>query len=206
MDTPPRGGSRGRLSLLGGKNQPRRLRDSEEIRRRRSVVGLTLAGLGILLLVAGAVTARVEAPPAIEVSPDGVTEVPPTHFFQQPWVLFADVDAPRRVPDLSDVGCRPLGPLSTPVQPEDMTAYGSRVVDDAPIHALALFSRSGEGAAIACDGAQAYAPLWLMPVSEAPTLTPTAITIFAFVLLIGGALAHPATADLRLRRRPRSAP
>lgn len=201
MDALPRGGSRPRTSLFRGKDRPRRLRDSQGVRRRRGVAGLTLVGLGIACLVAGAVTARADSPPMVEVTAQGVTEVPPTHFFQQPWVLFGAADDPRRVPDLSEVGCRPLGPLSTPVQPKDLTQFGSRVVDDQPIHALAVLSRSGEGAALECDGAQAHAPLWLMPVSEAPTLTPTAITIFAFALLIAGGLTHPATADLRFRRR-----
>ncbi|WP_162598679.1 hypothetical protein [Nocardioides gilvus] len=137
----------------------------------------------------------------VEVAAQGVTEVPRTYFFQHPWVLMADVDDPRRVPPLTAVGCRPLGSLSLPAQPEDLTAYGSRVVgDDEPIHALALLSRSGKDAAIECDGAQPHAPLWLMPASDAPTLTPTAITILAFALLIAGALAHPRTAELRFRR------
>lgn len=183
-----------------GKSGPPRLRDSQRIRRRRALAGITLGVLGLVLLLAGVLTARVEAPPLVEVASHGVTEVPQTHFFQQPWVLFGNVDDPRRVPELAEIGCRPLGSLSLQDQPDDMTTFGSRVVDDEPIHALSLLSRSGEDAAIECTRAGSHAPLRLMPASEAPTLTPTAITILAFVLMVVGALVHPATIELRLRK------
>lgn len=178
-----------------------KLRDSRAIRRRRSWAGLVLIVIGLLLLATGFLTARVAAPPAVAVDPSGTTEVPRTYFFQRPWVLFGQVDDPRRVPSPAEIGCRPRGSLSLPSQPQDMTAYGSRVVDDDSIFAIALLSRSGSESSIECSGARRHAPLWLMPSSEAPTLTPTAITILAFALLVAGALTHPATTELRARGR-----
>lgn len=178
-----------------------RMVDSARRDRRRKILGLTLIALGVLLVAAGLAARQVAPPPLTQVTADGTTEVPRTWFFQEPWVLFADVSDPRRPPALSEIGCRPGGDLSVPRQPTDLTRFGSRVIDDRPLSAVALLSRSGGSAALQCTGAQRFAPLWLAPASPAPPLTPTAIVVAGFLALVAGGLVHPSTANFHLGRR-----
>jgi hypothetical protein len=182
-----------------------RLRDSSRQHRRRAIAGLALLALGLVVVVGGVVANNIPPPPTTRVAADGVTAVPRTWFFQNEWVLFGSVTDPRRVPAPSVIGCRPANGLSIPAQPADLTRYGSRVVDGQPVSAMVLFSHSGGDAAIRCDGASVREPLWLMQSSPAPPFTPTAIVIVGILLLVVGALVHPSTANLQLRRKPREA-
>lgn len=196
-----------RARALGSRRRDRRqrLQDSSAIRRRRSIVGLLLLLVGAGALGFGIVTARTEPPAPVEIDPDGTTAVPATHFYQQPWVLYAQIPDPRAVPSLEEIGCRTTGPLPVPAQPADLTEYGSRVVDGQSIAAVAVLGRSGDGAAIACDGAAALAPLWLRPASDAPPFTPIAIALLGVLLLTAGLLVHPGVTEIpsHLRRRSR---
>ncbi|HEY0949924.1 hypothetical protein [Nocardioides sp.] len=191
--------------LLGGGHgrdqRAPRLRDTARIRRRRAWVAIALLVLGLGCAGFGVVAGRAAPPSPIQLDPDGVTSVPATHFYQSPWVLYGQVDDPRRVPSLTDVGCAPDGDLRLPEQPDDMTQYGSRVIDGVSIAALALLSRSGSQASVRCSDAADYAPLWLMPSSVAEPFTATGIAILGAVLLVVGALVHPATDELPARWR-----
>jgi len=191
---------RGRWRGLRRTDEPR-LHDSTAIRRRRSIAGLLLVVVGVACIVFGAAAGRADPPPAVQLDPDGVTAVPRTHFFQSPWILYARVDDPRRTPGLESIGCTPRGDLSVPAQPEDLTQYGSRVVDGVPIAAVALLSRSGGDASMACASATAHDPLWLMPSSVAEPFTATGIAILGALLVVAGALTHPATDELPERWR-----
>ena len=183
-----------------------RLQDSTVRQRRRALVGALLAVAGLAAVGFGVMAARTDAPPAIELAADGTTPVPATHFYQQPWVLYAQVDDPRRVPSLDAIGCRTAGDLSLPAQPADLTKYGSRVVDDQSIAAVAVLGRSGADAAITCAGAESHAPLWLRPASDAPPFTPIAIVLLGVLALVAGVLVHPSVAELpaRFARRSRA--
>lgn len=181
--------------------QQRRLRDTRRRRRRLGAVGLALAAAGLAVLVLGVATNRAAPPPATRVNPDGVTPVPQTRFYQNQWVLFGTTDDPRRVPTLSQVGCQPVSGLTPPVQPADMTAFGSRVVEGQSISALAVIGHADEGAVLRCAGAGAHEPLWLLPSSEAPPFTPTGIIILGVLLMVAGALVHPATVNIRWPNR-----
>jgi hypothetical protein len=191
------------MTLVPRKSSPQRLQDSSAIRRRRSLLGLLLMLVGAAALTFGIVTARTEAPAPVEIDADGTTAVPPTHFYQQPWVLYAEVDDPRRVPDLDEIGCRTEGDLSLPAQPADLTEYGSRVVDGESIAAVALLSRSGPDAAITCADAGSFGPLWLRPSSDAPPFTPIAIALLGVLVLVAGLLVHPTVAEIPTRLRDR---
>lgn len=182
--------------------RPRRLRDSESRRRWRARSAWLLLVAALAALVLAYLAARVAQPEPLAVDPDGVTGVPRTYAVHNPWVLFAAVDDPRRVPDLGDLGCRTEGDLGVAVQPADMTEYGARVVDDTSIAAVALLGRSGEQARLVCEGAVRHAPLLLAPSSQAPPFAPSALAILGVALLVAAALAHPATDELpgRLRR------
>lgn len=159
--------------------------------------------LGAGALGFGVVTAQMEPPPAVEIAADGTTDVPATHFYQHPWVLYAKVSDPRRVPDLDEIGCRTEGGLTVSAEPTDLTEYGSRVVGGESISAVAVFSRSGEDAAITCDGAGAHAPLWVRPSSDAPPFTPIAIALVGVLVIVAGLLVHPAVAEIPSRLRNR---
>lgn len=189
-----------------GSNRRQRLQDSTAIRRRRSIAGVVLLVAGAATIGYGVTTARTDPPVPIEIDSDGTTAVPGTHFYQQPWVLYAKVADPRRVPALTEVGCHTEGDLAVPPQPDDLTTYGSRVVDDQSIAAVAVLGRSGDEAAITCSGAGAYAPIWLRPASDAPPFTPIAIALLGVLVFIAGALVHPSIVELpgRLRRGRRS--
>lgn len=198
------GESLGRRLLGAGRTRdPRapRLRDTARIRRRRALAAIVLLVLGLGCAGFGIVAGRAAPPSPIQLASDGVTSVPGTHFYQSPWVLYGQVDDPRRVPSLVDVGCTPEGDLHLPEQPGDMTQYGSRVVDGVSIAAIALLSRSGSHATVRCADAADYAPLWLMPSSVATPFTATGIAILGAVLLVIGALVHPATDELPARWR-----
>lgn len=188
-----------RFSLARGRGardgRSRRLQDSAATRRRRQVAGLLLLVVGLATLVFGVLAGRVAAPPPVQISAEGVTQVPSTRFFQSPWVLYGRVDDPRRTPPVDEVGCVPEGGLDLPTQPEDLTAFGSRVVDGVPVAAIALLGHSGDDAAVRCTGADDHAPLWLMPSSDAPPLTATSIAILGVLLLVVAALVHPSTID-----------
>jgi len=199
--------SRGRRLLGAGRGRDRRaprLRDSQRIRRRRAVGAIALLVLGVAGAVFGVAAGRADPPPPVRVDPEGVTAVPATHFYQSPWVLYGQVDDPRRVPSAADVGCAPEGDLDLPDQPADMTVYGSRVVDGVSIAAIALFSHSGSHASVRCTGAAGHAPLWLMPSSVAEPFTATGIAILGALLLVAGALVHPATDEIPERLRSAS--
>jgi hypothetical protein len=173
----------------------RRLRDSAKARRRLGIAGLVLLVLGIGVLGFGVYAGRATPPPPVQLVGEGVTDVPRTHFYQNPWVLFGAVDDPRRPPTTEEVGCVPASGLTLPRQPEDPTTLGSRVVEGVPISAIAVFGRSGSEASIRCTGAADYEPLWLMPSTEAPPLTSTSLIIAGVLLLVFAALTHPATID-----------
>lgn len=190
------------MSLVRRRGGPPRL-DSAAIRRRRTLLGLALVLAGGMVLAFGIVTARTDAPAPVEVAADGTTTVPAVHFYQQPWVLYARVDDPRRVPDLAEIGCRTAGDLSLPPQPDDLTRYGSRVVDGESIAAVALVGRSGDDGRLVCSDAGRHAPLWLRPASDAPPFTPTAITLLGMLVLVGGLLVHPTLTELPARVRDR---
>jgi len=198
------GGSLGRRLLGASRGRdPRapRLRDTARIRRRRAAAAVALLVLGVAGAGFGIVAGRTAPPAAVQLDPDGVTSVPGTHFYQSPWVLYGQVDDPRRVPSLADVGCTPEGDLELADQPGDMTVYGSRVVDGVSIAAVALLSHSGDHAAVTCSEAADHAPLWLMPSSVAEPFTATGIAILGALLLVAGALVHPATDELPARWR-----
>ncbi len=183
-----------------------RLHDSTRQQQRRILLGLVLLAVGLAVVIGGVVANNVPPPSATRVAADGVTAVPRTWFFQNEWVLFGSVSDPRRVPAPAVIGCRAEHGISIPAQPEDLTRYGSRVVDGQPVSAMVLFSHSGGDAAIRCDNASAREPLWLMQSSPAPPFMPTAIVIAGILLLVVSALVHPSTANLQLRRRrPREA-
>lgn len=173
-----------------------RLRDSAALRRRRAIAGAVLAVLGLGCIGFGVVASQAEPPPDIELDPAGATEVPATRFFQSPWIVYAQVEDPRRPPTLTEIGCAPEGDLALPAQPEDLTIYGSRVVGGTSIAAVALLSRSGEDAAVRCSSASSYAPLWLMPSSAAEPFTANAIAILGAMLAVAGLLLHPATVEI----------
>ncbi|NPC95281.1 hypothetical protein [Nocardioides sp. zg-DK7169] len=175
----------------------RRLQDSAATRRRRRLAGAVLLAVGLATLVFGVAAGRADAPPQVQLATEGVTQVPSTRFFQSPWVLYGQVDDPRRTPSLDEVGCRPESGLDLPAQPEDLTTFGSRVVDGVPVAAIALLGHSDDGAAIACTGASDHAPLWLMPSSDAPPFTATSIVILGVLLLVAGALVQPARIERR---------
>ncbi|HYF74591.1 MAG TPA: hypothetical protein VD864_17305 [Nocardioides sp.] len=181
-------------------NRSRRLTDSAAVRRRRSIAGLVLLVLGLGCLGFGVAAGRADPPAAVQLAPDGVTEVPATHFYENPWVLYGQVDDPRRPPTAAEVGCVPEGDLDLPEQPDDLTVYGSRVVDGVPIAAIALVGRSGGDAAVRCTDAADYEPLWLIPSSDARPFTATGIAILGVLLLVAAALVHPATSELSPRR------
>lgn len=170
----------------------RRLQNSAATRRRRQVAGLILLVIGVGTLVFGLVAGRADAPQPVQLAADSVTQVPPTRFFQSPWVLYGQVDDPRRTPSTAEVGCLPESGLDLQEQPEDLTTFGSRVVDGVPIAAIALYGHSGGDAAIRCSGASDYEPLWLMPSSDAPPFTATSIVILGVLLLVAAALVQPA--------------
>jgi hypothetical protein len=191
--------------------RPRRLTDSARVRRRRAFAGLVLLVLGLVSLVFGIVSGRTDPPPPVQLLADGVTEVPETHFYQSPWVLFGELDDPRRPPTTAEVGCLPQGSMELPAQPADMTEYGARVVDDVPVAAIALYGRSGSDASVRCEAAADYEPLWLMPASDARPFTSTGIAILGLLLIVAAALTHPSTIDRptqwwveRSRRRARN--
>jgi hypothetical protein len=194
---------RGRPASRTGSTRPR-LQDSAARRRTRAVIGSLLVLAGLAGVVLAVVAAGVAAPADVRLDPDGETEVPRTYAFQHHWVLFGVVDDPRRVPPLAEIGCEPAGDLDTRPQPDDMTTYGSRVIDETSVAAIAVLGHSGEDAAMVCDGSGPYEPLWLLPASEAPPFTPTAIGILGLLVLVGGLLVHPAVVELpdRWRRRP----
>lgn len=173
----------------------RRLQNSAATRRRRTIAGLLLVVLGVTSLAFGIVAGRTAAPTPVQLVPDGVTEVPATHFFQSPWVLYGQVDDPRRTPTTAAVGCVPESGLRLPEQPADLTTYGSRVVEGVPIAAIALYGRSGDDASVRCTGASDYDPLWLIPSSDAQPFTATGIAILGVLLLVAAALTHPSTID-----------
>lgn len=81
-----------------------------------------------------------------------------------------------------------------------MPRFGSRVVDETSIAAIALLGHTGPEASISCTDAGSHAPLWLMPSSEAPPFTAGAFSILGVALIVAGALAHPAVADLSFHR------
>lgn len=161
--------------------------------------------LGLCALVGGWAAGRVDPPEPVRLDPAAQTSVPRTWFFHEPWVLYGRTDDPRRPPGLAEIGCEVRGDLAVPLQPRDMTVHGSRVLDGVPVAALAELSRSGEDAAVRCAGAEAAAPLWLVPSSPAPPFAPSALGIAGVLLLVLGALVHPATPDLPARLRRRSA-
>jgi hypothetical protein len=179
----------------------RRLQNSAATRRRRQVAGLILLVVGLGTLVFGLAAGRADAPPPVQLAADAVTEVPSTRFFQSPWVLYAQVDDPRRPPTTAEIGCLPVSGLDLPAQPEDLTTFGTRVVDEVPVAAIALYGHSGDDAAIRCTGAGDYEPLWLLPSSDAPPFTATSIVILGVLLLVGAALVQPGSLS-----RPGSAP
>ncbi|MQW76358.1 hypothetical protein GHK92_10760 [Nocardioides sp. dk4132] len=168
------------------------MQNSAATRRRRQVAGLILLVIGVGTLVFGLAAGRADAPQPVQLAADSVTQVPPTRFFQSPWVLYGQVDDPRRTPSTAEVGCLPERGLDLPEQPEDLTTFGSRVVDGVPIAAIALYGHSGGDAAIRCSGASDYEPLWLMPSSDAPPFTATSIVILGVLLLVAAALVQPA--------------
>ncbi|WP_435743791.1 hypothetical protein [Nocardioides sp. SYSU DS0663] len=185
----------------------RRLTDTAASHRRRRVAGLLLLVIGLSTLGFGAVAGRTDPPAPVQVAADGPTPVPQTRFFQSPWVLYGQVDDPRRPPSAEEVGCLPGNGWSLPTQPDDPTTFGSRVVGGVPIAAIVLYGHSGDGAVIRCSGADDHAPLWLMPSSDAPPFTATSIVILGVLLLVAAALVHPSTTDRprlrRLKRPPR---
>jgi len=183
------------------KRRPR-LQNSAARKKWRALLGFGLLMVGLGFVVFGVVAGRIPQPDGVQLDPNGTTVIPQTHFFQNPWVLYAQVDDPRRVPSPDDIGCRPQGDLELPAQPDDMTRFGSRVIDEVSVDAVVVFSRSGSNARIECDDAGDYAPLWLLPASPAPAFTPTALAILGVLLAVVGALLHPATAGIpsRLRR------
>jgi hypothetical protein len=166
------------------------------------VVLILLGGAGVGF---GIFASGVPAPGPVRLDPAGETAVPRTYFFHNNWVLFGVVDNPRRVPAVADVGCAPGGELDLSVQPEDLTAFGSRVIDGTSVVAIAVLGRSGSDASMSCEDAETYEPLWLLPSSEAPAFTPTAIGIAGLLVLIAGLLTHPAVVEIpdRWRERPR---
>lgn len=184
-----------RITPTRGSQRRPRLRDSAAVRRRRQVAGVALFLLGLSVLAFGVVAGRADPPAPVSVDPDGTTAVPTTSFYQSPWVLYGRLDDPRRPPSLEEVGCRPVDGLELPTQPDDPSSYGSRVVDDVPIDAVALLGRSGQDAALTCSAAGAYGPLWLMPASEARPFTATGIAIVGALLLVAAALTHPSTTE-----------
>ncbi|WP_284535843.1 hypothetical protein [Nocardioides sp. T2.26MG-1] len=191
--------SRGRLAAARA-NRSRRLTDSAAVRRRRAIAGLALLVVGLGCLAFGIAAGRADPPAAVQLAPEGVTEVPATHFYENPWVLYGQVDDPRRPPSAADVGCLPETGLQLPEQPEDLTIYGARVVDGVSIAAIALYGRSGDGASVRCTDASDYAPLWLIPSSDARPFTATGIAILGILLLVAAALVHPATSELSAQR------
>jgi hypothetical protein len=86
-----------------------------------------------------------------------------------------------------------------------MTRYGSRVIEGTSVAAIAVLGRSGPDAVMRCEDASAYEPLWLLPASEAPAFTPTAIGIGGLLVLVAGLLTHPVVVEIpdRWRRRSR---
>lgn len=172
------------------------------------MVGSTLILLGVAGVAFGIISAGQQPPGPVRLDPVGETDVPRTYFFHNSWVLFGVVDDPRRVPALADVGCAPVGELDVPPQPDDMTQFGSRVMDGTSVAAIAVLGRSGAEAGIRCADAEAYAPLWLLPASEAPAFTPTAIGIAGLLVLVAGLVTHPLVGEIpdrwrgRSRRRP----
>lgn len=180
-----------------------RFRDSSARRRRRSLAGLTLMLAGLAIVIVSVVAGSSTQPEAITLDPDGTVDVPATRFYQNAWVLFANIDDPRRVPSVDEIGCRPTGDLSLADQPVDMTQYGSRVVDGESVSAASLFGRSGSDASILCSGAGEFEPLRLASASPAPAFTPTAIGIIGVLFLIAAALVHPGTAEIGSRGRNR---
>lgn len=195
-----------RRTPSGGTGRRARLVDSSARARRRALAAYVLLALGVALIACGVLARQVPAPPVTEVHPAGETAVPSTWFFQDPWVLFADVPDPRRVPSAEELSCSAARGLEVPPQPEDMTRYGSRVVDGRPLAAALLLSRSDPGAAIRCTDAARYGPLYLAPASTAPPFTPTAIIIAGFLALVAAGLTHPATSQLHLGRRDGRSP
>jgi hypothetical protein len=153
----------------------------------------------------GIISAGKPPPGPVRLDPAGETAVPRTYFFHNDWVLFGVVDDPRRVPALPEVGCTPAGGLDLPRQPDDMTQFGSRVIDGTSVAAIAVLGRSGPEAVVRCRSAAAYEPLWLLPASEAPAFTPTAIGIAGLLVLVAGLATHPAVVEIpdRWRERPR---
>lgn len=205
MSSSPAGRVTSRFRSRAKDRSRTRLHDSSRQQHRRTVAGLVLLALGLVVVVGGVVANNLPAPANTRIAADGVTAVPRTWFFQNEWVLFGSVTDPRRVPAPSVIGCRAENGISIPTQPEDLTRYGSRVVEGQPVAAMVLFSHSGGDAAIRCVDASAREPLWLMQSSPAPPFTPTAIVIVGILLLVVSALVHPSTANLQLRRRPRGA-
>ena len=203
MSSSPAGRFTDRFRHRGKERSRTRLHDSSRQQHRRTLAGLALLAVGLVVVIGGVVANNVPPAPATRVAADGVTAVPRTWFFQNEWVLFGSVTDPRRVPAPAAIGCRAENGISIPEQPEDLTRYGSRVVEGQPVSAMVLFSRSGGDAAIRCDDASAREPLWLMQSSPAPPFTPTAIVIAGILLLVVSALVHPSTANIQLRRRPR---
>jgi hypothetical protein len=183
-----------------------RLQDSAARRRRLVIVGSVLVVTGLVSLVFGVVVGRVPQPAPVQLDATGTTSVPHTAFFQNGWVLFGQIDDPRRVPAPEEIGCAVDGG-GLPVQPSDMTAFGARVLDGVPVSAMVLVGRTGQGATITCTDATDHQPLWLASSSEAPAFTPTGFSVLGAAVLVLGVLVHPLTlelpARLRARRRPR---
>lgn len=196
---------RGRASGSQPSSSRPRLQDSAARRRTRAVLGTLLLLAGLAAVVLGVVAAGVVTPANVRIDPDGETAVPRTYAFQHSWVLFGVVDDPRRVPSLAEVGCGPVGDLEAARQPDDMTQYGSRVIDGTSVAAVAVFGHSGENAAMGCVDADPYGPLWLLPSSEAPPFTPTAIGIAGLLVLVAGLLVHPLVVEVPDRWRERRA-
>ena len=71
------------------------------------------------------------------------------------------------------------------------------------VAAIAPLTRSGADASVVCSGASAYGPLWLLPSSEAPAFTSTAIGIAGLLVIVVALMVHPSVVDLpdRWRRR-----
>ncbi len=189
----------------GSRGSSPRLRNSDARQRARLVASVVVLLLGLASVVTGIIGSRVAPPSPVALDANGTTAVPQTHFFQNPWVLFGQVDDPRRAPTPSEVGCEPEGDLRLGERPDDITAYGSRVVDGVSVSAIGVFSRSGDRAAIRCTSASGNAPLWLFPSSDAAAFTATGIAILGALLLVLGSLLLPLSFD-RLPRRRRHDP
>ena len=195
---------RGRASATTATTARPKLQDSAARRRARAILGTLLVLVGLAGITLGVVAAGVRAPSQVGLDPDGTTDVPRTYAFQHNWVLFGVVDDPRRVPSITEVGCAPVGELDLRPQPDDMTQYGTRVIDSTSVAAIAVLGRSGENAAMTCTGAAPHAPLFLMPASEAPPFTPTALGILGLLVLVAGLLVHPLVVEIPDRWRARS--